>query len=209
MKLQNKHRLITGRAARHKLPLVVSATALAVALFGSTPIGEAAKRLVLPRDSVGTAQLRPNAVTGLKVKDGSLTAADFATGQLPAGPQGPKGEKGEQGSRGPGGPQGEPGPRGAAGPTGLQGPTGPTGISGWRIVTSSTTDVPGESTRGATAKCPSGTKVLGGGVSKTKGGFIGESAPINGGAGWVALLYNPGDYLTQMYVWAICAQVAS
>jgi hypothetical protein len=44
--------------------------------------------------SVGTAQLKPNAVTGAKVKDGSLTAADFGAHQLPAGPQGPQGAAG-------------------------------------------------------------------------------------------------------------------
>ena len=68
-----------------RLPIVLSATALAVAVLGSTSVGEAAQRLVLPKGSVGAAQLKPNAVTGPKVKNGSLTASDFATGQLPAG----------------------------------------------------------------------------------------------------------------------------
>ncbi len=46
--------------------------AMVVALGG---IGSAAT--VLPAASVGTAQLKSNAVTGAKVKNGSLTAADF------------------------------------------------------------------------------------------------------------------------------------
>jgi len=33
--------------------------------------------------------LRKNAVTGAKVKDGSLSAGDFKAGQLPAGERGP------------------------------------------------------------------------------------------------------------------------
>jgi hypothetical protein len=36
----------------------------------------------------------------LKVKNGTLMAADFKTGQLPAGPQGPKGDNGDVGAQG-------------------------------------------------------------------------------------------------------------
>lgn len=76
-------------------------------LFGSTPIGEAAEEAVsqlVPRNSVGTAQLKRNAVgtlqlkrsavTSNKVKNRSLLAVDFALGQLPKGDKGDKGEKG-------------------------------------------------------------------------------------------------------------------
>ena len=78
----------------------LSAAALVVAVFGATPVGQAASRLILPKGSVGATQLKKNAVTGLKVKDGSLLATDFKTGQLPAGPKG---------DPGPQGPRGEPG----------------------------------------------------------------------------------------------------
>jgi hypothetical protein len=73
----------------------ISIVALFVALGGT---GYAA--LSLPHNSVGTAQLRHNAVTSSKVRNRSLKAVDFATGQLPAGTtglQGPKGDKGEPG----------------------------------------------------------------------------------------------------------------
>ncbi len=60
----------------------------------------------LPENSVGSKQLKKNAVTGAKVRDGSLKATDFETGQLPAGP---KGDIGPQGSQGPQGPKGETG----------------------------------------------------------------------------------------------------
>jgi hypothetical protein len=66
--------------------MVVACIALVVALGGT---GYAAT--VLPRNSVGTIQLRSNAVTGAKVKNSSLTAADFKAGSLPAGPAGPAG----------------------------------------------------------------------------------------------------------------------
>jgi hypothetical protein len=69
--------------------------ALFVALGGS---GYAA--LSLPHNSVGTRQLRNNAVTSAKVRDGALLARDFATGQLPAGAQGAKGDTGPAGIAG-------------------------------------------------------------------------------------------------------------
>jgi hypothetical protein len=72
---------------------VLSGVALAVALLGSTPLGEAAGEL-LPRGSVGTKQLQDGAVTAAKVKDRSLLARDFKQGQLPRGEQGPQGPPG-------------------------------------------------------------------------------------------------------------------
>ena len=96
---------------RSRITPIIAVTALVVAVLGATPLGQAASRIVLPRNSVGAAQLKKgavggnkiakNAVTSLKVKDGALLAADFKAGQLP---QGPKGEKGDPGLRG------EPGP---------------------------------------------------------------------------------------------------
>jgi hypothetical protein len=87
-----------------KTPTVIAVTALVVAALAATPIGQAAGRIVLGKNSVGTAQLKKNAVTGAKVKNGSLRAVDFGAGQLPAGPQGPRGDtgaRGPQGDRGP------------------------------------------------------------------------------------------------------------
>jgi hypothetical protein len=63
----------------------------------------------LPARSVGTRQLQNNAVTGAKVKNGSLKAVDFANGQLPAGATGPQGPKGDSGATGPQGPAGADG----------------------------------------------------------------------------------------------------
>src|SRR5262245_55203737 len=81
-----------------KISIILAATALVVALFAATPVGQAAGRFALGKNSVGTAQLKKSAVTGPKVKNGSLMAADFKAGQLPAGP---KGDPGAQGPIGP------------------------------------------------------------------------------------------------------------
>src|SRR4051794_2972219 len=78
---------------------VIASLALFIALGGG-----AYAALKLPKNSVGTAQLKSNAVISSKVKRGSLLANDFKAGQLPQGAQGsqgiqgPKGDKGDTGS---------------------------------------------------------------------------------------------------------------
>jgi hypothetical protein len=93
-----------------KLPLVLSSTALAVAVLGTTPLAAIAQNAVFPRNSVGSVQLKRGAVTAAKiapdavrsahVQDGSLLAKDFKPGQLPQGPKGDKGDQGVPGAQG-------------------------------------------------------------------------------------------------------------
>ena len=127
---------------RERLPIVLSVTALAVAVLGATPVGEAAADLVIARGSVGTAQLKNGAVTTTKVKNRSLLAVDFARNQLPAGPSGPPG------------------------PVGPVGPGGPPGVSGFEPVF--TTGVVNTTAfKTLNANCPAGKRALGGGVAIT------------------------------------------
>jgi hypothetical protein len=70
--------------------MVVACIALIVALGGTSYAA-----LKLPRNSVGNKQLRPNAVTSGKVRNGSLTAKDFRGSALKRGPRGPQGPKGD------------------------------------------------------------------------------------------------------------------
>lgn len=77
---------------------VVSCLALFIAL------GSGAYAATLAPNSVGSKQIKKDAVNSAKVKDRSLKAVDFKEGQLPAGPQGPKGDPGAAGAPGaPGG----------------------------------------------------------------------------------------------------------
>lgn len=76
--------------------LVISCLALFVALSGTSYAVSQ-----LPKNSVGSKQIKKSAVTSAKVKDRSLVARDFKVGQLPAGAQGAQGPQGPQGARGP------------------------------------------------------------------------------------------------------------
>ena len=92
-------------------------------------LGGGAYAALVPRNSVGTAQLkkdavrtsdiRNGAVTSAKVRNRSLLASDFRDGQLP------RGATGVAGAPGPAGPAGPAGPQGPAGADGAQGPQGP------------------------------------------------------------------------------------
>ena len=120
------------RTRRLSYANVMSSLALFIALGG---VSWAAA--TLPANSVGKRQLKDNAVTGAKVANGSLRAADFARGALQAGPQGPAGPAGAVGAAGAGpagaagaaGPRGEPGAKGDKGDKGDRGEQGPAGLS--------------------------------------------------------------------------------
>jgi hypothetical protein len=69
----------------------VACIALIVAL---APASYAAVSELVPNNSVGTLQLRKNAVTSVKVRDFSLRKWDFKQSDLPRGPAGPQGPAG-------------------------------------------------------------------------------------------------------------------
>ena len=99
--------------------MVIACIALAVALGGTSYAA-----ITLPAGSVGTKQLKRNAVNSAKVKNRSLLAIDFRRGQLPAGARGPQGATGATGATG------APGATGPAGPFPATLPAGQT-LRGW------------------------------------------------------------------------------
>jgi len=101
-----------AQASAFSPALVVACIALAVALGGTTYAA-----ISLPARSVGTPQLKPGAVTSVKVKNGTLKLVDFAKGEVPEGQRGAQGATGRKG---------DAGPAGATGPAGAIGPPGPT-----------------------------------------------------------------------------------
>ena len=94
-----------------KISIVLAATALLVSVLFATPLGQAASRLVLPKNSVGTAQIKNGAVTKKKINKKTIAAL--------RGARGPQGLPGAQGQRGPSGPRGVQGLQGLQGSPGL------------------------------------------------------------------------------------------
>lgn len=149
-----------------RLPIVLATAALVVAVFGSTPLGRAAQSLVVPsRNTVGTLQLKNNAVTSAKVLNGTLRAADFRQSDLPQGPPGP------------------------VGPAGPAGPAGPPGLTGLEAVFGTTFN-DSNAFKSVTASCPAGKRVVGGGATITPTGasvaVAIQQSYVNGTTGWVA-----------------------
>src|SRR5919198_3442616 len=178
--------------------LVVATLALLFALTGTGIAAVAA----LPRNSVGTRQLRNNAVVSSKVRNHSLLARDFKRGQLPRGPIGPAGP---------------------AGPPGPAGPTGPAGTTGAAFHEADAAVGPGERAF-AIAAFPTGQRALGGGTylgdsTPDNQDAINRSAPVNstGGTGftllapgqtanaWYGEAFNAGTNGATVRVYVICA----
>ncbi len=117
------------RSGRHT-PLTVATLAIALLALVIAIAGAGYAVVALPRNSVGTPQIKNAAVNSAKVKDKSLLARDFKPGQLPRGAQGDEGPPGPVGATGPTGAQGPAGPAGPAGPQGATGAAGATGAIG-------------------------------------------------------------------------------
>jgi hypothetical protein len=173
---------------RHHIGLL----ALCIALTGT------AYAATLPRNSVGRQQLKNNAVSSPEVKNRSLMARDFMSGQLQEGPRGPRGLRGPQGERG------TQGARGAQGAQGLPGAAGAAGATNVAVRL-------GLDTLGiSTASCVGEERAVGGGGAATGiNGVLESSGPTQDSGtptSWDANALdssNGADSTVQAYV--ICA----
>ncbi|HJZ36763.1 MAG TPA: hypothetical protein VJ204_10895 [Solirubrobacterales bacterium] len=124
---------------------VVATLALFLVLAGGTAF--AAKQM-LPGNSVGTRQIKKEAVTPAKLSGAAKAALTGAQGPKgDAGPQGPKGDAGPQGQKGDAGPKGDPGEPGLRGEPGPFPATLPAGksLSGYLEILAETTPITTES----------------------------------------------------------------
>jgi hypothetical protein len=102
---------------------VVSTLCLVLLLGGGTAY--AASKL-LPKNSVGSAQIKNGAVTPAKL--GPATKKELAGAPGPQGPKGEPGPKGDTGAKGDSGSKGDQGVKGDPGEKGDQGPIGPSDV---------------------------------------------------------------------------------
>jgi len=197
-----------------RLPVVLSATALVVALFGSTPLGHAVVSAVPPfATHAKTADFAKNAgsVNGIKAstrprvgwlvalgRNGKFPASVGVAG--PAGPQGPAGPAGAAGAKG---------DRGASGPTGPSGASGPPGTSGYLVVKVNKS-IGTEFYASVTATRPPGQRAFGGGGTPqgASAGYVRASYPNDAGTAWTTELNNPAMAAYTAVGYALCATVA-
>ena len=113
------------------------------------------------------------------------------------------GATGATGSVGPSGPQGNSGPTGPTGPTGTRGPTG---INTINTVFTTTNIVDGPGVYQASAVCPAGTVVSGGGFSlpNPTDSSARVSKPNSGNTGWDVIVNYTGSADLPITVYAIC-----
>jgi hypothetical protein len=183
-----------------------------IAVFLVVAGGSAFAASQLGKGSVGTKQLKKEAVTPAK-----LSTAAKATLQGAAGPAGPAGAKGATGSTGLTGPKGDKGEKGDRGEIGLEGPEGEAGATNVTVVKVET-PIAANSAGNAVAVCPAGSVATGGGVNPvgvtTEAALI-KSYPSTGGVGqavtgntptaWGGFAQNPTAGVVTLNVFAICA----
>jgi len=191
---------------KHRLPLVLSIAAVAIAVLGTTPVGNAAHGFLFPAHSVGTRELKDDAVVGAKVKDASLLAKDFKPGQLPAGKQGPQG------------------------PQGAQGPPGPVDTSkllGRTLVVTGSRSIASGTRRTDFVVCPSGYEAVGGGAwggpydnsdgsvvviwsaPRVASGAPADSTSGPAAIGWTTTVFNVSGVSEFVHWSAVCAKVGA
>jgi hypothetical protein len=183
-----------------RLPLILSSAAVVVAVFGSTPLGKATAAEIVPFAKFAQ---NAGAVNGIKAYACRWKARS------------PRQEQASVGVAGPQGPKGDTGATGSAGPAG---PAGTVGVSGYEIVSVST-NLNSKSSNVATASCPSGKKVVGGGGFENAAPLPNPVAlyydgPVpsgNSATGWAVGAEETSDYPAQwqVFAFAICVNVAS
>jgi hypothetical protein len=183
---------------KQRLPLILAATALLVALLGATPLGRAAESAmeqVVPR-----AKKADFAANAGKL-NGHRSSVNPRRGQIPV-----VGANGKlAASIGAVGPKGDPG---------AQGPQGGPGVSGYLRVSESIT-VP-DNDAGVPdfgVSCPGGRSVLSGGYTFRKEHvdalFVFESLPTANNSAWRFKISNETGGAKPMTLFAVCANVAS
>jgi hypothetical protein len=170
---------------QNRLSLVISTLALVVALTaGGAYASDVIQGSAIANHTIGIAKLTPKAVSQLH------------------GARGPRGDDGFDGSDGVAGPMGPAGVTGLAGLPGGFDPAKVTYVTGSSVYLGVYPDP--SYTQTATAMCPAGSRVVGGGyfASITQPA---ASMPSGDGSGWVAILQNESSIPITGWAYAACA----
>jgi hypothetical protein len=172
---------------------VIAVIALLFSLTGTAVAGALVTGANVKNGSLSGLDVKNESLGSADIKNGSIKKIDIKGGQFPAGPQGPQGPEGPQG---PGGPQ------------------GPAGLSNLQIVTGSSADN-STALKTASASCPAGKRMIGGGAYVTSGGLYTNAVGIVGSypnfSSWTSAGHELGLFLGnwKITVRAVCATVAS
>jgi hypothetical protein len=194
---------------KQRLPLILSSTALVVAVLGTTPLGHAAGDAI--------AKVVPYASTAGFAKNagklqGHVSSTRPRPGQIPV--VGPSGKLPAYiGAVGGSGAPGSPGAKGATGPAG---PAGPPGASGYEQVVRDNVQVnAGDKNVSADVSCPTGKSVISGGYSISpqlaQGGgdlFVKDATPVSNQV-WRFRAYHLTGQTGSIDLRVICATVGS
>lgn len=177
---------------KQRLPLIISVTALVVALVGSTPIGNAAQSAleqVVPRAK------RADFAANAGKLNGHKSSVNPSRGQIPV-----VGTDGKLSAS-----------IGAVGPAGPQGPAGPAGASGYQWLQTQV-NLGEKGFRAAQMDCPGGKSVLGGGFvlreSDTADLSLIESRPISNSTWRFKLENSTGNPSGAQSLYIVCASMS-
>jgi hypothetical protein len=159
--------------------MLVAVTALVVALGGSAT---AARTLITSKDiapgAITSRQLAPGAVTSRNIASAAVTRAKLARSARPV-----------------------PGPQGPPGPAGL------VDLSKIHQIQGPTVVIPANNVGFATADCPAGEKVIGGGylmVTLASSATPAASRPLPSQTSWRVTVNNTGTTSVTVEAYAIC-----
>jgi hypothetical protein len=172
---------------------VIAVIALLFSLTGTAVAGALVTGANVKNGSLTGLDVKNESLGSADIKNGTIKPIDIKGGSFPTGPQGPEGPQGPQG---PGGPQ------------------GPAGLSNLQIVVGQSANN-SATVKFATASCPAGKRVVGGGAYVTSGGVYTDAIGIVGTypnvSSWTAAGHELGAFAGnwQIAARAVCATVAS
>jgi hypothetical protein len=190
---------------RQRLPLILSATALAVSFLSSTALGQAAVQRVTKAVPLALFASNAGKLNGHKSstapKAGQIPVL-LKNGKLPAsiGAVGPAGPTGAAGAAGPAGPAGPAGAAGASGPTG---PAGGFDASKMHWTPAGITNVGAGSSGTKSVSCPAGQQLISGGYNTGYIWYVVYDAPVDTGS-WRVTLYNPSGGTQSFQAQVLC-----